>query len=421
MALYISNFFATNFISFILLACLLYLALTDKGIADKTRKYLFCMLAVINVMMLCDYVDITVRDNEMLDVWSNIAPYWIPRNICSGIGYAFRPALLMLAIGLLYHPKRIVMALLSIPAAFNLAVSLLSIKTGWVYSINSDNEWNPGPLRYVFFAISFFYLFLLLLFMVIRWKRNTQRERIALFFVMAAIVTSIYLDVFASGYQTLMMAIVCSFFMYYLCLYTNKSNEVIKKQDSKIEEQRTELLVAQIQPQFIYGTLNSLYDLCNRDTMLTRKSIHSFALYLRGILDFDSAKNTVCIEDELEQIKLYAELLAIRFPELKISFDIHDGGYDVPQMVLQPIIENTVSEGVKGTIGEIIAISASREDSKNGIRHIIKIRDNIKCVGRKQSLAMENAINRIKQQVCGNVDVVFSDKKGATVTIVIDD
>ena len=60
-------------------------------------------------------------------------------------------------------------------------------------------------------------------------------------------------------------------------------------------------------------------------------------------------RQIVALDDELELLEAYMELMCYRYPELKCEYDIDPdlGGVQVPNFILQPIVENSLLHGLK--------------------------------------------------------------------------
>lgn len=107
-------------------------------------------------------------------------------------------------------------------------------------------------------------------------------------------------------------------------------------------------LQAQIQPHFLYNTLNSLIGL-NRtgQSVLLERAILALSGMLRYTLD---QHDTVRLKDELDFIAKYAELQQIRFAEkldVRIDCDPRTENARIPKLLLQPIVENAIIHGVE--------------------------------------------------------------------------
>ena len=88
-------------------------------------------------------------------------------------------------------------------------------------------------------------------------------------------------------------------------------------------------------------------------------------------------RQMVALDDELELLEAYMELMCYRYPELRCAYDIDPnlGGVQVPNFILQPIVENSLLHGLKnkGYRGEV-RIAAQRS-AQNGNCMEIQIAD----------------------------------------------
>jgi len=119
------------------------------------------------------------------------------------------------------------------------------------------------------------------------------------------------------------------------------------KAEKEAADSKTQIMISQIQPHFIYNTLNSIYYLCDKEPETAKKAISEFSDYLRTNLNFMDKKAYVSFEQELEHIKRYLSLEKMRFEdELKIEYDIQCTTFKLPALSIQPLIENAVKHGV---------------------------------------------------------------------------
>lgn len=105
----------------------------------------------------------------------------------------------------------------------------------------------------------------------------------------------------------------------------------------------------QINPHFLFNTLNSLSSLVLAErTETAEKMLMNLSAFLRSTLAADPAAD-VSLAEEIELQKLYLEIEQIRFPDrLKVEVDAPEALMDrrVPVLILQPIVENAVKYGV---------------------------------------------------------------------------
>lgn len=134
----------------------------------------------------------------------------------------------------------------------------------------------------------------------------------------------------------------------------------------KQKEAQLSALQAQINPHFLYNTLDTINWMAIRQQAPEISSlVDSLAKYFR--LSLSKGKDLVTIQQELELIKVYMVIQRARFESL-YQLDIHcdedAANHLVPKLTLQPIIENALEHGLqKKTDGEgAIVINVHRED-----------------------------------------------------------
>ena len=143
-------------------------------------------------------------------------------------------------------------------------------------------------------------------------------------------------------------------------LLAERTEELTRAQ-LEVSESRISVMVSQIQPHFLFNTLDTIYGLCDEDTEQAKKAIASFSRYLRTNLASLRGTTPVPIETEMEHVRTYLELERMS-DESKLSYDIDMDavGFFVPALSVQTIVENAVKHGVgKREQGGIITIRTS--------------------------------------------------------------
>ena len=113
-----------------------------------------------------------------------------------------------------------------------------------------------------------------------------------------------------------------------------------------------ELLKSQVQPHFIFNMLNNIYSSAFKKSPETAQQI----LKLSNLIEYnlyDSKKEEVLLEEELDYIRNYVDLQKIRVGnKLDVSMNIFDdiNGILIPPLLLLPIIENCFKHGVNKSI-----------------------------------------------------------------------
>ncbi|MBO1005716.1 hybrid sensor histidine kinase/response regulator [Pseudogracilibacillus auburnensis] len=124
-------------------------------------------------------------------------------------------------------------------------------------------------------------------------------------------------------------------------------------------------LQAQIQPHFLFNTINTIASLSTIDSERMVDLLNKFGEYLRGSFDSDNLKRTVPLNHELELVRSYLYIEKERFGDrLQIQWDIdEDVIIDIPPLSIQPLVENAVRHGVlKKITGGTIWIRIKKQE-----------------------------------------------------------
>lgn len=157
-------------------------------------------------------------------------------------------------------------------------------------------------------------------------------------------------------------------------------------------------LRSQLNPHFLFNSLNSIRALVDIEPAKSKKSITRLSNLLRMSLELGKA-NLVTLDKEIELVNNYLELEKIRFEErLNIEWNISDGlrGFEVPPFVLQMMVENAIKHGISNlTEGGLIRVSISENDS-NVLIEVVNTGDLKKVVD--LGVGIENIKKRLKLQ-----------------------
>lgn len=125
----------------------------------------------------------------------------------------------------------------------------------------------------------------------------------------------------------------------------------ISEMNRKISEITQANLRQQMNPHFIFNTLNSIqYYMYQNDKISTNNYLTKFSSLMRRTLE-NSQHTSVSIKDEMDALELYLELETIRFKEkftysISIDEEIDPLLYKIPTMLIQPYVENSIVHGL---------------------------------------------------------------------------
>jgi len=143
---------------------------------------------------------------------------------------------------------------------------------------------------------------------------------------------------------------------------------------TQLAQAQLEALKMQIHPHFLFNTLHSISALLSKDTEAARKMISRLGDFLRLTLENGGATE-VSLQQELEFLKGYLEIERIRFKDrltTTINVDPEVLNVQVPNLILQPIVENAMRHAIARTNAGEVEITAM---PRNGAVRI-EIKDN---------------------------------------------
>lgn len=161
---------------------------------------------------------------------------------------------------------------------------------------------------------------------------------------------------------------------YYLLINFRELREKSRREmqlTGLLKETELNMLRSQIRPHFLFNSLNSISSLTMTDPGKAQEMVIKLSEFMRYSLNFpDTMIGT--LEKELHQVELYLDIEKVRFGdrlafEKKIQPEILE--WNVPVMILQPLLENSVKYGVyESTDRAKISLEASLDDGVLEIR-----------------------------------------------------
>jgi signal transduction histidine kinase len=143
---------------------------------------------------------------------------------------------------------------------------------------------------------------------------------------------------------------------------------------AQLAEARLDALRSQLDPHFLFNTLNAVSSLVERDPRGVRRMITRLSELLRYSME-GAREPEITLRRELDLLDRYLDIMQVRFPGLNVLRMLDDGALDVmvPSMILQPLVENAIRHGVeKMTEAGRIEIEATLE----GDTLVLRVSDN---------------------------------------------
>lgn len=133
---------------------------------------------------------------------------------------------------------------------------------------------------------------------------------------------------------------------YFKNIESIRTEEALK---ARLLEAELNILKLQVNPHFIFNSLNSIAALIRLDPDLSAVVVEKLARFIRLSLEAKE-KPVVTLHEEIENIKRYLEIEQIRFGDrLKVEYSVDGsaGGLKVPSFLLLPLAENAIKHGVQ--------------------------------------------------------------------------
>ena len=145
--------------------------------------------------------------------------------------------------------------------------------------------------------------------------------------------------------------------------------------EAQLAAARLDALRTQLNPHFLFNTLNAVSTLVERDPRGVRRMIARLSELLRHTLD-ETNEQEIPLDRELDLLRRYLDIMEVRFQgRLTVTMDVADDVRDalVPNLVLQPLVENALKHGAGAVDGAgRVTVSAGREGD---VLHL-EVRDN---------------------------------------------
>ncbi|WP_026236145.1 sensor histidine kinase [Pontibacter roseus] len=123
----------------------------------------------------------------------------------------------------------------------------------------------------------------------------------------------------------------------------------------------------QLQPHFLFNSLNSISALAVSRPEQARTMVQQLSDFLRGTLR-QGNNQQVALEEELRQLQLYLEIEKVRFGhrlQVEVEATEESQNMRLPALLLQPVVENAIKFGLYDTIGETcIKVKATATDGQ---------------------------------------------------------
>lgn len=391
----------------------------DPGKRLMQTKTFLWMCSLCAIAIVCDIIAWTITGNPQLDVLQTIfAAAETLFAFCSS-------ALIVWVADSFIQPesktRKTFCWIITFAFAANAVLFCIGIPTGWSFRI-IDGEYYPGSAYMVFYIVPFFAV----LFSAIEAMRA---ENLAIYeklafgvitvFYIAGLIVQIIIPISGISFAVAALSVLAI----YIGIFVHRSR-LLAETEAELSQKRMSVMVSQMQPHFLFNSLTTIMDLCDRDPKMAKQAISDFSDYLRGNLDAMTGDKLIPFSKELEHCKTYLSFEKLRFEDaLEIVYDIECTDFSVPALSVQPLLENAVKHGVgHKPEGGMVMLSVKR---RNGNVEIKILDDGVGfdteaplSPGRSH-VGIENVRSRLQSMCDGRLRLTSTPGTGTTAVITI--
>lgn len=357
------TYIAKNYMTLLLLASLGMLLFINRkakieGVRDFKR-----LICIVFILTLCE----ALEDACDRSGWSYRFLY-----IKTTLVYWLYPLTALIELKVVVPIKH--KLLVALPYLVNFVLAGIDLfDTRIIYYFEPDHTYRGGTLTLLPILTLCFYIFLLGIHSAI-YLTNGDRSKgvFALFMTATAVLTAIGEEMgFARGFSESATALELLVYYFFLsAIHFSETQTKLYESHIDLERQRNKLLVAQMQPHFIFNALAAIQSLCYTDSESAAEYIQIFGEYLRSNIDSISSDDLITFESELAHIRQYVMLeKASTEININVIYELNVKDFMIPPLTIQPIVENAIKYG-----------ALSRRDGTGTVRIFTEERDGMVCI-----------------------------------------
>ncbi len=261
-------------------------------------------------------------------------------------------------------------------------------------------------------------------FILLKYRKEIDSQsKMALWSCIALPVFALSIQLFNFGLSIANLSCMLAMIIVFMLIQAEQGKRMAE-QEEYLQQSRIAIMLSQIQPHFLYNSLNSISYLCTKDPEAAQAAVKDFAVYLHANLDSLSQVNLVPFDKELEHVKTYLSLEKRRFgDEINVVYDIQVNDFRLPTLTVQPLVENAVKHGLaQQSGGGTIRISTS--ETSDSIKIIVS--DDGVGFGCSEMpdkgnshIGIENVRQRLKTMCRGNLIINSTPGKGTNAVITL--
>lgn len=409
--IYLQNYLVENYTLIAMVVGTYFVVSMESAVDIFIKKRMVINMTLLLILSIAEFSMDYLKDQAVIG---------LPLILIGISYYSLKPLVMAIVINMV-EPKN---KLVYIPAIVNFLFYCVAFSKNKVFYFGADGSLALGFFGYAFIITDWVYWIMFLLILNLKFYRKKDINHLEAFFCIAWLMTANIMESIGVRPGILNETYAVAFLFYYLVIHVYISQQVNEEKEIKLREQRVSLMLSQIQPHFLYNTLNTITALCRANPKLAEETTIKFSGYLRENMYSMGENDTNPFSQELAHTNIYLDIEKLRFGDrVKVEYDIKSDDFNMPTLTLQPIVENAVKHGICNKLeGGTIKISTE----KKGKDYIITIEDNgigfeiDKALNDgRPHVGIHNVKERLKIMVRAEMEIISFIGLGTTVRIII--
>lgn len=385
-----------------------------------SKRFFQCYFIAFILCCLTSFADLLLYDHSL----PHTAVYFLMvlECLCLSLPLPMLTVYMLHCCGETMRRSILFRAVLGLWAVF--AVILISAELTGVFTYAaSDHYYFRGPL-YPLLLLPLVAILLLNLAGVVRRRTRFSRKVFLSFLIAIAPMTAAMLAlVFADVLPLVDNAFIISALAMFVIIQNDQTERYIEKERENVQL-RTDLMLSQIQPHFLYNTLGTIGHLYRNDPE-AKAALIKFSDYLRGNMNSISQTEPLPFTTELKHTKTYLELEQLRFRDaLTVCYDLGPTDFLLPVLTLQPLVENAVRHGVRGNDTGVGTVTIATREYPD--RYEISVTDDgpgfdpeAEPEGEGAHIGIRSVRGRMRRFVGGDLKIESAPGRGCRATIIM--
>lgn len=342
---------------------LLFIVLLDPYLLKKQKRIMLVIIGLVILLIV----------HELLSFYyTEIDTSAFKRTIITILGYSIRPAIIVLFCYIVDDGHKYIIEWIMV--AVNIAINMTALFSHICFWIE-DKYYMRGPLGYTCHIVSAILAIRFLGISVIRYEQSRKIENSMPICSTLLIFVAVYIDSFGGELRffqvpILLPVIVNDCVILYIWLHLQY---VRIHENGIMTQQRIKTMISQIQPHFIYNSLNVIGSYLD-EPQKAENALENFTGFLRGSIDLLNSEECIAAAQEFKTVEHFLYLEKERFGDkLNVVMDIKDTDFYLPSFTVQTLVENAISHGIRrNKAGRGTLILKSYKEKK---MHVIEVQD----------------------------------------------